>query len=74
MVLVCHMIQQDKVTEWSSNFKGGRRLRKVTTLPPKFGGLRHCDIGDIMLLVCHVILQYHETKGPFDFISSSPSR
>ena len=34
----------------------------------------HVRCGDIMVLVCHVILQYHLTKWSFDFMGRSPSR
>ena len=40
----------------------------------KFGGHRHCGIGDITILVCHVISQDHVIKGLCPFIDSSPSR
>ena len=31
--------------------------------PAKFGGDSHCGSGDIMILVCYVILQDHVIKG-----------
>ena len=40
----------------------------------KFGGHRHCASEDIMILVCHMILQDHVIKGSCDFIDRSPSR
>ena len=41
--------------------------------PAEFGGHRHFVSGDIMILVCHVILQDHVIKGSCDFMSWSPS-
>ena len=35
----------------------------VSHHPAKFGDHGHCGSGDIMVLVCHVILQSHFTKG-----------
>ena len=40
----------------------------------KFGGHRYCHIGDIMLLVCHVILQDHMIEGLSNFMGKTPSR
>ena len=40
----------------------------------KFGGHQHCGSGDIVVLVCHVILQDHMINGSCDFMSRSPSR
>ena len=37
-----------------------------------FGGQRHCDSGDIMILVCHVISQDHVIKGSYDFFWQEP--
>ena len=34
----------------------------VSHHPVKFGGCRRCGIGDIMVLVCQVILQDHVVK------------
>ena len=39
----------------------------------KFGGHRHCDSGDIIVLVCHVISQEYVIKRSRDFNCSSPS-
>ena len=36
--------------------------------PTKFGGHRHCSSGEIIVLVCHVILQGDVIKVSFDFI------
>ena len=40
----------------------------------RFGGHRHCDSGDIMILVCRVILQDNVIKRSYDFIGRSLSR
>ena len=40
--------------------------------PAKFGGYRRIYSGYIMVLVCPVILQDHETQEPCDFLSRSP--
>ena len=37
----------------------------------KFVGHRHCDSGDKMILVCHVILQDHNIKGTSEFMGRS---
>ena len=42
--------------------------------PVKFGGHKHSDNGDIMVLVCHVISQDHVIKGLYDFEDRSLSR
>ena len=47
---------------------------KIGYYPLKFGSLRLSDNGDIMVSVCHVILQDHEMKWSSDFIDRSPSR
>ena len=39
-----------------------------------FGVHRNCSIGDIMVLVCHIISQNHLIKVSFDFMRRSPSR
>ena len=40
----------------------------------KFGGYRHCDSENIMILGYHVISQDHIIKGSCDFIGRNPSR
>ena len=40
---------------------------KVRYHPAKFGGQGHCGRGNIMILVCHVILQDDAIKGSCDF-------
>ena len=45
--------------------------------PTKFGGHRHCDSGDIIVLVCHVILQDHkimQVGHVCGFMGMGPSR
>ena len=46
----------------------------VSHQPDKFGGHRHCGSGDIMILVCHVILQGHMIKESCDSTLRRPSR
>ena len=46
----------------------------VSHYPAKFGGHRHCDSGDIIVLVCHVISQECLIKRSRDFSCSSSSR
>ena len=57
----------------------GQRLHgqdplKVSHQPTKFGGPRQGGNGNIMILVCHVILQDHVIKGTCGYRSWSPSR
>ena len=47
---------------------------KVDYHPAKFDSHRYCSSGDMMILVCHVILQDHVIKGACDFMDRSPSR
>ena len=46
----------------------------VSYNPAKFGGHRHCVSRDIMVLVCHMILQDHITKGILNIMGRTPSR
>ena len=46
----------------------------VSHLLAKFSCDRHCGSGDIIVSVCHVILQNHMIKGSNDFMGGSPSR
>ena len=39
--------------------------------PAKFGGHWQCGSGDVMPLVCHLILQDHVTKGWRNFMHGS---
>ena len=59
------MISQDHLIKESCDFMG--------MSPAKFVGYRHCDSGDVMVLVCHVILQHHMIKGLCDFMEGSHS-
>ena len=36
---------------------------KVSYHPAKFGGHRHCGSENIMVLMCHVLLEDHVVKG-----------
>ena len=40
----------------------------VSHYPAKFGGHRHCDSGDIIVLVCHVISQEYVIKRSRDLV------
>ena len=46
----CHLISQDHVIY-------GKKTLNVSHHPAKFGDHKHCGRTDIMVLVCHVILQ-----------------
>ena len=37
------------------------------------GGFRHCDKGDEMFLICHLISKDLVFKGLYDFMGGSPS-
>ena len=50
MILTCHVILQDHLIKGSCDLG-----RNVSYHPAKFGGHRHSDSGD-MILVCRVIL------------------
>ena len=41
----------------------GQKPPNVNHHPTKFCGFRHCGHGDIMILVCHVILEDHVIKA-----------
>ena len=40
----------------------------------RFGGHRHCDSGDIVVLACNMISQGHVIKALRDFRGRSPLR
>ena len=42
--------------------------------PAKFGDHGHRSSGDTMILVCHMILQDHMTKGSGNFMGTGLSR
>ena len=46
----------------------------VSHHPATFHGHRQCSSGDIMGLVCHLILQYHVTKRSGNFMGRSSLR
>ena len=46
----------------------------VSRHPAKFGGHWNCDSRDIMLLICHVILQDHLMKEQGNFMGRNPPR
>ena len=54
MFLVCHVIKQDHIIKGSGDHDVDDSL-KISHHPSKLGSHRHRGIGDIMLLVCHVI-------------------
>ena len=58
---------------WFENLYGWELL-KVSHNPANYDGQRHYVIGDIMVLVCSVILQEHEIKGSCDFMGKRPSK
>ena len=45
----------------------------VSHNPATFDSHSHCGSGNIMALVCHVIQQYHMTKGLSNIMGTSPS-
>ena len=45
----------------------GRELLTVCHHPGKFCEHRHCDSGDIVFLICHVISREHTFKGLCEF-------
>ena len=59
-----------------SRFMSVYRLEslKVSSHSAKFGGHRHCGSGDIFILVCRIILQYHLIKGLCGFMVRVPLR
>ena len=46
---------------------------KVDYHPAKFVGHSGCDNGDVVALVCHVILRDHTIKASCNFMGGSPS-
>ena len=49
-------------------------LYKVNNNLTKYGRNKHCFVGDIMVLVCHVTLQDKVIKALYGFMVRSPSR
>ena len=50
----------------------GYELLTVGHHPAKFIGHGHCGKGDIVILVCHVILQDYLIKEPYDIMEGFP--
>ena len=46
----------------------GQKLLKVSYQAAEFGGRKYRDTRDIIVLVCHVILEEHVTKRSCDFM------
>ena len=42
--------------------------------PDKFGGHRHCDMGDLKTVICQVTARDNVFKMSFDILGGSPSR
>ena len=40
---------------------------------PQFGDRRHCDMGDLKILICHVTSHDQVFKGSCDVIGGRPS-
>ena len=72
MVLLCHMILLDHVTQ-SFDYHYGLKPLKISQSPAKFGGHRNCGSGELMLLVC-TSSQDHVIKVSCDFTDRSLSR
>ena len=51
----------------------GQKVVQVCQYPTTFCHHKYCGSGDIMVLVCHVILQDNMTKGWSNTIGRSPS-
>ena len=51
-----------------------RELNNVIHNPTKFDDHRHSGIGDVLVLVCHVILQVDVIKKSCDLMDRNPSR
>ena len=47
-------------------------LPVVSYQPDKFADQRHCDTGDLMLLIIEVTLRDHFLKGLYNFMVVSP--
>ena len=44
----------------------------ISPTPAKIGGHEYCEIGDVIILACHVISQDHKIKGLSNIKSRSP--
>ena len=69
MHLICLVTAQNKRATWFY----GRKFSIVSHFPAKFGGLRNCCIGDLTVLVFHVILKDHVIKWLCDFMEGDLS-
>ena len=67
MISVFYVILQDHVIKEPCDFMVNYHLFK-------FGGHRHCDSKDIIILVCQVISQDDAIKGSCELIGKNPSR
>ena len=56
MFLVCHVILQNCVTKSDTVVTLWEEPLKVSQHPVMFGCHRHCGSREVMVLVCHVIL------------------
>ena len=75
MILVSHMISQDQVIKWSSDFKAlWLGPINVSDHPVKFGGHRYCDNGDRAFSNCHTISQDQVSQGVCDFLGRNSLR
>ena len=72
MFSVCHVIKQDHLKKGQVTYV--RELDKVIHNPTKFDDHRHSGIGDVLVLVCHVILQVDVIKKSCDLMDRNPSR
>ena len=52
----------------------GWELPALCHHPEKFGDHTHCDTGDAMFLICHVISRDHMFTGLYKVMSGSPVR
>ena len=68
MFLVCHMFSKDYTIIWSCDFVGRSCLRYVTILLSFVA-----KGGDMMVLICHMILWDHVINGSSSCISGTPS-
>ena len=68
MVLICHVISENQVTQEPYDPYTYEGL-KVNHHSAKFDGHRHCGSGNIMALVHHVISQDHVIKHSCDYMA-----
>ena len=72
MILFFHGISEEHVIKglWLFRYE----LIKIGYHPVKFDGHRQCDRVDVVLLICHVISQYHVTEISSDLMDRTQSR